>query len=92
MENSDDDNDEETDKHAMLVETSDKSGPETPKQTMKTSDENDQESSSHVDVCKICGKSFHSKYYLDYTLKLFIKVQRSLHVMFVVRLLSKNKT
>ena len=67
MENSDE-NDEETDKHAM-AETSDKSGPETPKQTMKTSDENDQESSSHVDVCKICGKSFHSKYYLRLHIK-----------------------
>ena len=31
------DNDEETDEHAM-AETSDKSGPEIPKQTMKTSD------------------------------------------------------
>ena len=54
MDNSDE-NDEETDEHAM-AETSEKSGTETPNQTMKTSDETDQETSSHV--CKICDKLF----------------------------------
>ena len=67
MENSDD-NDKETDKHAM-VESSAKSGPETPKQTMKTSDESDQETSRQAkkkksDVCKICHKSFSRKHHL----------------------------
>ena len=45
-------------KHAM-AETSGKSGPEKSQQSMKTSNENDQETSSHV--CKICVKSFCSK-------------------------------
>ena len=41
MENSDN-NDEEIEEHAM-AETSDKRSPETPKQTVKTSNESDQE-------------------------------------------------
>ena len=53
MENSDD-NDKEIDKHAM-VETSDKTGTETPKQIKKTS----RRAKSHV--CKTCDKSFHTK-------------------------------
>ena len=44
MENSDI-NDKETDKHATVAETSDKSGPKTPKKTMKTSDESQEETS-----------------------------------------------
>ena len=57
-----DDNDEETNEHAMAPDTSDKNGPKTPKQTMKTSDENDQKTFRHV--CKICDKSFSRKQYL----------------------------
>ena len=68
MENSDerelflsdsDDNDEETDKHAMAETSSDKSGPKIPNQSMKTSDESDQKTSYHA--CEICDKSFCNK-------------------------------
>ena len=89
MENSDerelflsdsDDNDEETDKHAM-AETSDKSGPETLEQTMKTLDESDQKTSrqakkkkSHVCKRRTVIRTSHKK---DLSRNLWTKSQKS---------------
>ena len=47
MENSDDNEEETDEQYVAMADTSDRSGPETPKQTMKTSDE-DQETSSQA--------------------------------------------